>query len=285
MIIFSNASFGYDKQHLIYDELNLTLPSGRIYGLFGKNGAGKSTMLRSICGLLFPTAGSISVNGKTPGERKPDLLADIFLIPEDVQLPNLSVKQYIKTYGVFYPKFNESDFYAYVNELEVVETQKIKSMSYGQQKKVLIAFALATHVSTIIMDEPTNGLDIPSKSQFRKLIAATLTGDKTYLISTHQVRDLDNLIDHVLILNNKKLILNAGLEEITERISSKLVPKSQLTDDVLFSEETLGGHAILTENKTGEYSKVNLEHLFTAAVINPDSIASLFAMNNLESHI
>lgn len=200
-----------------------------------------------------------------------------------MQLPNLSVKQYVKTYGAFYPKFSESDFYAYLKELEVVESQRIKSMSYGQQKKVLIAFALATHVSTLIMDEPTNGLDIPSKSQFRKLIAATLTEEKTYLISTHQVRDLDNLIDHVLILNNRKLILNAGLEEVTEKLASRLVPKSQLTDAVLFSEETLGGYAVLTINSTSEYTKVNLEHLFIAAVLKPEAMANLFAKSEMEN--
>ena len=277
MVKFENASFGYSKRHPIYEKLNLELRPGRIYGLFGKNGEGKSTLLRNICGLLFPTSGSITVNGHEPKLRKPDFLSDIFLIPEDVQLPNLSVRQYVKTYGVFYPNFSENDFYENLSELEVSENQQIKSMSYGQQKKVLIAFALATNVSTLIMDEPTNGLDIPSKSQFRKLIASNLTEDRTFVISTHQVRDLDNLIDHVLVMNQGKFVLNAGLDEITEKFSSKLLPKSQLNDDVIYAEETLGGYAALTKNTTGEYSKINLEHLFTAAVLKPEIMREIFS--------
>lgn len=284
MVEFKNASFGYSKNHPIYENINIGLSPGKIYGLFGKNGEGKSTLLRNMCGLLFPTSGNISVNGHEPKLRNPDFLSDIFLIPEDVQLPNLSVKHYVRTYGVFYPNFSENDFYGNLQELEVSESQQIKSLSYGQQKKVLIAFALATHVSTLIMDEPTNGLDIPSKSQFRKLIAASLTDDKTFIISTHQVRDLDNLIDHVLIMNKGKFVLNAGLDEITEKLSSKLLPKSQLNEDVIYAEETLGGYATLTKNTTGEYSKINLEHLFTAAVLKPNAIARMFGTSPI-SHL
>ncbi len=283
MVEFQNASFAYSKNHPIYENINLGLLPGKIYGLFGKNGEGKSTLLRNICGLLFPTSGNISVNGHEPKSRKPDFLSDIFLISEDVQLPNLSVKQYLKTYGVLYPNFSEDDFYNHLKELEVAACQKIKSLSYGQQKKVLIAFALATNVSTLIMDEPTNGLDIPSKSQFRKLIANSLTDHKTFIISTHQVRDLDNLIDHLLILNNRKFVLNAGLEEITEKLSSKLLPKNQLNEDVIYAEESLGGYTALTKNMTGEYSKINLEQLFTAAVMNPEGIANLFGTSKISN--
>ena len=208
MIQFKNFNFGYSRKFPIYTDFNLTLEKGRIYGLFGKNGAGKSTLLKNITGINRPTSGSVTVNQHQPHKRKPSFLWDLFMIPEEVYVPAISPKKYVKIYSPFYPKFSYEQFENNIKILEVPATKNLTKLSLGQQKKFFISFGLACNTSIVILDEPTNGLDIPSKSQFRKLMAESVNDEKTFIISTHQVRDLDHILDHILIVNQGKLILN-----------------------------------------------------------------------------
>ncbi len=147
-------------------------------------------------------------------------------------------------------------------------------MSYGQKKKVLIAFALATNTDVLLMDEPTNGLDIPSKGQFRRVVSAALHPDRLLLISTHQVRDLDNLIDNVIILDDRKIVLQHSLEEVSERLHFGTRPT--LDGSELYSEPSLHGHKTVRENLTQEESRVELEQLFAAVAGHPERIKALF---------
>ncbi|MBL7698347.1 MAG: ABC transporter ATP-binding protein, partial [Chitinophagaceae bacterium] len=188
MISLNYLTFRYSRKRELYKELSLTLKTGSIYGLLGKNGAGKSTLLKIICGLLFPSSGSVVVNGHTPRKRQPSFLQTIYLIPEEVYVPPISIKKYVSLFSVFYPHFDEKDFYEYLGILEVQDNGKLTSLSFGQQKKFVIAFALACHTPVLILDEPTNGLDIPSKLRFRKLIASAMNEDRLIIISTHQIR-------------------------------------------------------------------------------------------------
>ena len=205
MIEVQNLSFGYKKRKLLYKNLNLKLEAGSIYGLLGKNGAGKSTLLKNFIGLLFPKGGKISVNGYEPKKRWPSFLETIYFIPEEVYVPALTVEGYKKLFSPFYPAFNEEQFYNYLEHLDVKDKGKLNGLSFGQQKKFIIAFALACNTKVLLLDEPTNGLDIPSKIKFRKLIASILTDDKIIFISTHQIRDLDNLIDRVIIVDEWRI--------------------------------------------------------------------------------
>jgi len=275
MIDIKNLSFGYNKKKLLYKDLNLVFESGNIYGLLGRNGAGKSTLLKNIIGLLFPTTGTISVNGYTPYKRLPSFLETIYFIPEEVYVPALSVNRYIDLFSKFYSGFNSEQFFEYLQRLDVTTEKKPNTLSFGQQKKFIIAFALACNTKVLLLDEPTNGLDIPSKKRFRKLIASVMNDERTILVSTHQIRDLDNLIDHVIIVDNGELLLNASLQEIEEKFCFKILDNEMPGIVILYEEDTLKGKAVVVENINNEDSKINLEHLFNAVTENSAAVKAI----------
>lgn len=271
MIHLNNLSFGYSKKKILFQDLNLSLREGHIYGLLGKNGAGKSTLLKNIAGLAFPGKGTCNVLGFNPSKRQPAFLQEIFFIPEDMHLPPLNSIQYAKSTGHFYPKFDTDQFFKILNDFQVPADSKLSRLSFGQQKKVMIAFGLAANTSLLIMDEPTNGLDIPSKSQFRKIIASALTETRCIIISTHQVRDLDSLIDSLILLHNQEIVLNSSLDSISERL--RFCNSSAVDEDmILYSEEHLGGINTIALNKADAYSKVDMELLFNAIISNNQAV-------------
>ncbi len=279
MIVIKNLTFGYSKKKLLYDDLTLSLPVGSIYGLLGKNGAGKSTLLKNLMGLLFPHRGLISVNDFNPKKRLPSFLQTIYFIPEEVYVPTLSIAAYCNLFGPFYPNFNKDQLALYLKQLDIKDHGKLNTFSFGQQKKFIIAFALACNTQVLILDEPTNGLDIPSKIQFRKLLASIMNQQRLILISTHQVRDLENLIDTVIIVDNGKLLLNASIEKITTKLCFKILKEQPADLTLLHVEESLKGVAVVYENTEGEMSRVNLEQLFNAVTENSARIEDLFSNN------
>ncbi|HEY4111406.1 ABC transporter ATP-binding protein [Puia sp.] len=279
MIRVQNLSFGYKKGTLLYENLDLSLDPGNICGLLGKNGAGKSTFLKTLVGLLFPQSGSISINGFEPRKRQPSFLETIYFIPEEVTVPSLTIGRYLNLFASFYPQFDENLFYNCLKVLEVKPEGKLRTLSFGQQKKFAIAFGLACNTTVLLLDEPTNGMDIPSKTQFRKLISSVFSKDRLLLISTHQVRDLDNLIDQIVIVDNGRLLLNTSMAEVTEKLCFKSLyhlPEERV-DDVLYSEESLKGVSVVMRNLENQDSKVNLEHLFNAVTAQPALTKEIFA--------
>jgi ABC-2 type transport system ATP-binding protein len=276
MIRINNLSFGYTKKKLLYNDLSLSIEKGKIYGLLGKNGAGKSTFLKNISGLLFPTRGNISVFGADPGKRRPSFLQNIYLIPEEVYVPAIPASRYKKIFAPFYPAFNQEQFLEYLKELDVDPDSHLKALSFGQQKKFIIAFALACNTGVLLLDEPTNGLDIPSKAQFRRLIASVMNANRIILISTHQTRDLENLIDSVLIIDNGNLLLNASMDKISQKLDFKTIKELPEDKQVLFSEPAFGGFITVQENLDNDFHQINLEHLFNAVVQRPASIRKIF---------
>jgi ABC-2 type transport system ATP-binding protein len=276
MIQIKNLSFGYSRKRLLYNDLSLTLSKGKIYGLLGRNGAGKSTFLKNISGLLFPSGGNIHVFNQEPRKRLPSFLRNIYLIPEEVYVPAISIARYIGIFSPFYPKFSVPQLQAYLKDLDVDPASKLNSLSFGQQKKFIIAFALACNTGVLLLDEPTNGLDIPSKAQFRRLIAAVMNEERLILISTHQTRDLENLIDTVLIIDNGNLLLDASIDRITETLAFKTVRELPTDEDILFSESAFGGFSVVLKNEEPFPTQVNLEHLFSTVTGQPDAIKKLF---------
>ena len=276
MIQLKQISFGYPGQRSLFNDLSLTLKSGRIYGLLGKNGAGKSSLLRNIVGLLYPNQGHIEVIGCTPKHRQPAFLQQVYFLPEEIYLPALSIPQYVSTRAPFYPAFDKAQFRYFLTELDVPFDQRINSLSFGQRKKVLIAFALACNTQVLVMDEPTNGMDIPSKSQFRRLVTSVLQDDRVILISTHQVRDLDHLIDSVIVLEDSEILLHERLDRISERLRFATLSSAEEDHRVLYAEPSLQGYTVVMENVEQEESKVDLERLFNAALKSPDRIRQLF---------
>lgn len=273
MIKISNMTFGYGKKKTLFQNLNLHMQAGHIYGLLGKNGAGKSTLLKNIAGLVFPQQGTCEVNGYNASKRLPAFLQDLFFIPEEVYMPSLTATQFVKSTDHFYPAFDEVQFTKMLAEFDVPADSFLNKLSFGQQKKVMIAFGLSTNTSLLIMDEPTNGLDIPSKSQFRKIIASALTENRCIIISTHQVRDLDNLIDTLLVVHNKQIVLNRSLDEISERLTFSTTPT--VGAQVLYAEESIRGMNTITKNTNGSYSKVDMELLFNAIINNDQTITEI----------
>jgi len=269
MIQIQNLTFGYSRKKLLYNHLTLNLQEGSIYGLLGKNGAGKSTLLKILIGLLFPTSGSIIVNGFSPKKRLPSFLETIYLIPEEVHVPPLTIHQYKKLFAPFYPNFDDENFFSYLDQLDVNVHGKLNTLSFGQQKKFIIAFALACNTKILLLDEPTNGLDIPSKIMFRKLISSVFTQERVMLISTHQIRDLANLIDRVIIIDDGELLMDASITDIANKLCFKNVSEINYENKVLYAEESLKGFSVVEQNTENEESKVNLEHLFNAVTLSP----------------
>ena len=290
MIEFRDVSFGYQRGKPLYEGLNLTLTPGSIYGLLGPNGAGKSTLLRLLSGLLYPKSGAIQVGQYSPGKRQPAFLEDLFLVPEEFYMPPVRIRQFVESNAPFYPRFDRMQMTGYIHEFGLTDNQKLNELSYGQKKKILIGFGLATNTAVLLMDEPTNGLDIPSKSQFRRMVAGAVDENRTVLISTHQVRDLESLIDPIVILAERSrshmtVALKATVEEITARLWFGLVPELDKNRSILYSERAVGGYAIVAENPLGESSRLDLERLFNAVQAEPARISQLFSSTTTFSKV
>ena len=275
MIQIENLSFAYKKKP-VFEGLNLRFEAGHVYGLLGKNGTGKSSLLRNIAGLLYPRSGRIIVNSFTPSDRLPVFLADVFMVPEEFYLPNISVPDFLNHSASFYPNFSYDKFRNYISVFEIPLDSTLQNMSYGQKKKVLISFALASNAKVLLMDEPTNGLDIISKSQFRRILAEALDEERCIIISTHQVKDLENLIDRITIIDEGKILFDQTVEDITKKLSFRFAYDQADAEAAFYSESLLRGHVIVAPNTEGEESKLDLELLYKAIVSNPDNITKLF---------
>ena len=271
MITIDKLHFSY-RSTKVFDNVSLRLKPGKIYGILGKNGTGKSTLLYSIAGLLYPKQGDIDVSGHKPQKREPCFLQDIFMVPEEFHLPDISFNKLVKQYGKFYPKFNEEQFFKYLENFAIPHDQTLLKMSYGQKKKALISFALSSNASVLLLDEPSNGLDIIAKTQLRKALTMALDENKCILISSHQVQDLTNLIDDVIVLDHTKIVIHESLRTIGEKLSFKISSDTQDLQSALFSEPVLGGNSIVTVNENKNESSINLELFYKALVHNPQGI-------------
>jgi ABC-2 type transport system ATP-binding protein len=275
MVSIHDLHFSYKKKK-VFSGLSLELRPGYIYGLLGKNGTGKSTLLRGIAGLLFPDKGLIKVAGHTPGKRQPVFLEDVFMVPEEFHLPNVPLDYLVKHQAPFYPKFSKDQFNRYIQEFDIPTDNTLQNMSYGQKKKVLISFGLAANTSLLLLDEPTNGLDIMSKSQFRRVMAGALDEKKCIIISTHQVKDLENLIDRITIIDEGSILFDQSVEKIANKLSFKISHDNAEIKSALYNESSLKGSFIVTPNTNGEESKIDLELLYKAIITNGKGIQSVF---------
>jgi len=274
MIKINNLNFGYSNHKPLFKNMSMQLSNGHIYGLLGKNGAGKSSLLKNLAGLVYAQSGTLDVMGFNPAKRQPQLLEQICFIPEELYLPAVKIDAYLKANAPFYKNFNHKYFDSLIKEFDIPAGNKLINMSYGQKKKFIIAFGLATEAKLIIMDEPTNGLDIPSKAQFRKIMASALTDDKCIIISTHQVRDLDNLIDTVIMLDENDVALMASVQEITEKLTFKKV--KEVDDSIFYAEPSLSGFKAVMPNYHHEDSKLDMELLFNAILAAKIKFKPLF---------
>jgi len=275
MIEITNLCFGYKKTQ-VFDDISLSFKEGNIYGLLGENGVGKTTLLKLICGLQRPVSGSCSVDGETSFQRLPSMLQRITFLPDEVKLPdNATPQRYVEELKPFYPNFAQATFLHLMQEFEVKPDRKFKEMSFGQQKKSLIAAALSLGTDYVLLDEPTNGLDIPGKAQFRSILSKRVDERSTIIISTHQVKDVENLIDPIVILSNNAVLLDATVQRITDKLYFEYGGEKR--DDALYSEMQPGGYMNVIPNQTGEESQINIEALFNAVLRNKSRIHEMFA--------
>jgi len=284
MIKIENLTFNYKKK-AVFNDFHLNIKSGKVYGLLGKNGTGKSTLLYLMTGLLQPKSGKITYNDQDVSKRFPSTLNDIFIVPEEFYLPAISLKKYVKLNSSFYPNFSEKQLSDNLSHFELDADVNLGSLSMGQKKKVFMSFALATNTSLLIMDEPTNGLDIPGKSQFKKFIVSNMNDDRTVIISTHQVQDVEKLIENVIILDNDKLLLNASTVDICRKLYFANNANDIDTEKALYASPSLQGHNALLLNEKETESVLNLETLFNGVLSNFDEIGRLFCEHKDENKL
>jgi len=281
MVTIKKLYFSYNKQHRLFEELNLTLAEGHIYGLLGKNGTGKTTLLNLVSGLLFPAEGKIDVGGNIPEKRQVGFLQNLFLVSEEFDAPDVTPKKYAALYASFYPNFDAEQYDYYLREFDVNADSTLHKMSMGQRKKAYIAFALACNTPLLLMDEPTNGMDIPSKAQFRKLIASVATENRCIVISTHQVRDLENLIDTIVVLDGHRIVLNEAVDAISETLSFVTYSGTSANVPFLYEETAALGGKGIAKNESNVPSRVDIELLFNGIVAENERISELFTSKNL----
>ena len=276
MVSVDNLTFAFKKNQPLFTGLNMNLEAGNTYGLFGLNGAGKTTLLNHLSGMLFPKNGSCTILGENVRQRLPETMRELYILPEQFDLPKVSAENYLDLHAPFFPRFDDEYFSEIITEFQVDTQKKLTELSYGQRKKFLVAFAMASMTKLVLMDEPTNGLDIPSKSQFRKIMAAADQSERCFLISTHQVRDLDSIIDHVIVLHEGTVIFQESVMDINDRLSfEKISDESERTP--LYSEDAFGGKAAILSRRDGSKdTQIDLELLFNGIIQKQDLINNQF---------
>ena len=281
MIRINNITFSYRrKADDVLTNLSLSIEPGAIYGLRGLNGEGKSTLLHLMAGVLTPNAGNITIDDVDVRLRRPSTLSKLFIVPEEFSLPEISLENYVRINAPLYPNFNRDDMERYLKEFGRNSNLNLKGLSMGQKKKVFISFALAANTPVMLMDEPTNGLDIPGKSTFRKVISMAASDDRTIIISTHQVRDIDKLLDHIIVMFNHKLLLNEPISEISRRLAFVESNDAELVEKALYCQSSVAGKSLVLPNDNDDDSEVNLETLFNLAIEKPEVITQLFNHKN-----
>lgn len=281
MLKIDNVSFSYRRKgRLVLEGIDLTVRPGGVYGLLGSNGVGKSTLLYLIAGALTPRTGEVRFDGVNTRLRQPSTMAEIFIVPEEIELPKIKLSSYVKANSQFYPRFSHEQMLKYLDNFGLETDLHLGELSMGQRKKAFISFALACNTSLLLMDEPTNGLDIPGKGAFRRTIASEMNDDRTMIISTHQVRDIDRLLDHVIIMDHSRVLLDASIGSIMDKLNFVVTSDRALIDSALYSQPSVEGTMVVVPNVTGELTDVNLESLFELAIAKPGYVAELFNAKN-----
>lgn len=274
MIRIEKLGFSYGQVPVLKN-ITMNLEPGKIYGLLGENGVGKTTLLTLLAGLKKPLQGSIDIDGSAPYSRAPQVLENQFYLADEMLPVPMKAAEYARITGEFWPNYKQDTFEEIMELFENTSDKKMSEMSTGQLKKTYISLALALGCKYLFLDEPTNGLDIPSKAQFRSALMKYTGEDSTIVISTHQVRDLENIIDPIIILDRQDVLLNASLEEISRKLYFDY--GTQLHPESLYSEQLPGGFIQVYPNAEGADSKVNIEALFNAVHHNKEFIKGLFA--------
>ncbi|MDE5734119.1 MAG: ABC transporter ATP-binding protein [Duncaniella sp.] len=284
MLSVNNLTFSYSRGAVpVINDVSFSIEPGRVCGLLGRNGVGKTTLLQLIAGALTPAAGWAALSGVDTRRRLPSVMSELFVVPDRLELPALSISRFAAVNGGFYPRFSEEAMARCLDMFKLDASLRLDRLSLGQQKKAFISFAVACNTSLLLMDEPTDGLDIPSKEAFRRIIAENMTDERSIVISTHQVRDLGQLLDHVLILEGNGIVLDASLSHVAERLKFIVSDSRELLGRALYARPSFGGVEMVLPNTDGSETEVELEMLFSLAVERPDVIRAQFYTPNMQN--
>jgi ABC-2 type transport system ATP-binding protein len=282
MLEITSLGFSYGKSKL-FDRLDLHLEGDQAYGLLGLNGAGKTSLLKLMAGALLPSSGKITAFGRVPAKRDAACLADTAFVPENPWLPPVKTDAYLARYAVFRPAFDYARFEALRRDFALVEDKSLQKLSYGQRKKFALAAALASGSRSILLDEPTNGLDIPSKMQFRKALSESIAPERIIVVSTHQVRDLESLINPVLILDKGRLAFELDADEMARHLATTRVSSLEGLSVVHAEHDALGWNALVERSSLtegGNAAAADLELVFNAALVDADRLKAALAGRN-----
>ena len=272
-IKISNLNFSYKANELVLKGLNLNLRGGNIYGLFGKNGEGKTTLLHCLMGLCTTPKNTININGKNVEISKEDM----YFTPEDIYSNGLSIREYTECIRPFYKKFDDELLKKQLDFFNIDINMKLNKISLGQKKKANVSIAFASKCSILIFDEPTNGLDVMSKKTFRKSIIENINEDRIIIISTHQVRDLEDIVNHILVLNNHHLVFDNSIDNISNKLDFLTNDVIDLKKtDIIYSSDNSINKSLICKKQKGLNSKMDLELLLEAISISPESINKIF---------
>lgn len=280
MIEVKNLNFYYSRKQMVYNNLNLNIDEGTICGLLGLNGAGKTTLLNLIAGFLIPQEGTCKVFGYQSTKREPEMLQEIFVVSDTSDLPYPNISVFCKLFAGFYPRFDKDFFELCMSEFKVSARTNLRNFSFGDKHKAMLSFALATRCRLLLFDEPTNGLDIPSKAIFRKLVASSLCENQTIVMATHQLRDLDTLMDHVVIEHQGQIVLNEPIDRISEKLLFGVNENQIVKEDLLYVTDSFARNETVSVNRTNQPGQADIELLFNAAIANPDVLSAIFTPKN-----
>lgn len=277
MLKVNDCTFSYSRRkEPVLKNFSLEIAEGGVYGLLGSNGAGKSTLLYLIAGLLNPDSGDVTLNGINTRLRRPETVSEIFIVPEEFDFPSLTLEKFVELNKPFYPRFSYDEMLENLAIFELTPDLNVSKLSMGQKKKVALSFAMATNTRVLILDEPTNGLDIPGKAAFRRYISRAVSDERIFIISTHQVRDVAQLLDHVLIVDNRQVLFDHSIAEIQSRLKFVETLDRNLINSALYASNSLGGSALVLPNLDGNDTEINLELLFEFAHDDPQGLNVIF---------
>ncbi len=277
MLKVDNCTFSYSRRkEPVLKDFSLEISQGGVYGLLGSNGAGKSTLLYLITGLLTPQSGLVTFNGVNTRLRRPETVSEIFIVPEEFDFPSMSLQQFVDLNSPFYPDFSFNEMMENLALFELTPDLNVSKISMGQKKKVALSFAMATNTKVLILDEPTNGLDIPGKNAFRRFISRAVSEDRIFIISTHQVRDVAQLLDNIIIIDNRRVLFDQSVMEIQKRLKFVETLDRNLINSALYASNALAGNALILPNLDGNDTEIDLELLFEFAHNDPDALNAIF---------
>ncbi len=277
MLKIENLTYSYSSRRSpVLKDLSMEIEAGGIYGLLGLNGVGKTTLLNIISGLLTPTEGSVDLNGHSTRDRHPATLSDIFYVPEEISLPSVSIREYVDTIAQFYPRFSRRNMSDNLSAFGLSEEDKLQNLSMGQRKKAFLSLAIASNASLLLLDEPTNGLDIPGKKALRGILGSSVTDNRAVIISTHQIPDVQSVLDHVIVMREGRIMLNTPIIDIASILRFEITSSAAVKDTALFHQPVFSGDIVILPNTGGEDTEVDLETFFYFCISDPDTIQTLF---------